>query len=104
MELVNHYIAKPGGLAPCLAYDGTREGPQLRIASQLGFLRAVWIEIAQLISGVHLLYCCDGCREFYKRMGPKPKEGQKNYCPKCGMEGGYKVAKRQSKAQKQMQA
>src|SRR5215467_5072964 len=35
-----------------------------------------------------------------KGTGRKPKEGQKNYCPACDIEGGYKVAKRQSKAQK----
>src|SRR5262249_15164717 len=96
MDLVNHYIVKPGGLAPCLVYDSTRQGPQLRMASQLGFLPAVWSETAQLISGVHRLYCCDECGKFYQRTGRKPKEGQRNYCPECRKK--YKVAKQQSKA------
>jgi hypothetical protein len=104
IDLVNHYTVKPGGLASYLVYDGTEQGPQLRIASQLGFLPAVWSMIAQLISRVPQLYCCDGCGKLYQRTGRKPKEGQKNYCPDCGMEGGYKASKRQSKAQKQMQA
>lgn len=103
IRVIHRFIARPGGLAPRLVYDGTRKYPQIRIASSLGFLRAVWIEIAQLMSGVHQLYCCDGCGAFYQRMGRKPKEGQKNYCPTCGMEGGYKASKRQSKAQKRMQ-
>ena len=99
MELVNHYIAKPGGLTPCLVYDSARQGPQLRMTSQLGFLPAVWSEIAQHISGVHQLYRCDGCREFYHRTGRKPKEGQKNYCIAC-REAGYKQSKRESKARR----
>jgi hypothetical protein len=104
IALVNHYAAKPGGLAPCLIYDATRQRPELHIVCPLGFLPVVWSDIAQIISGVHQLYRCDGCKKLYQRTGRKPKAGQRNYCPACGSEGGYKESKRLSKAQKRKQA
>jgi len=101
IDLINYHIAKSGGLAPCLVDDSTRQGPQLRIAAQWGFLPAVWSEIAQTISGVHQFYCCDECRRFYQRTGRKPKEGQNNYCPGC-REAGHKGSKKDSKARKRL--
>ena len=98
VDIVNRYITVPGGLTPSLAHNGLNERPKLHITSRLGFIRAVWMEIAQLISVAHKLYCCDGCGEFYKRTEKKPKTGQRNYCPDCGKDGGYRHSKQEYKA------
>ena len=51
---------------------------------RLGFIRAVWIDIAQGISGAHGIMQCDGCKGFDVCTKWRPKTGQANYGDACG--------------------
>jgi len=97
VDVVNKYVAALGRPVPSLAHPEASGNPQLDIASSLGFLRVVWIEVVRILSGTAQYYRCDGCGTYYKRMTRKPKPGQRNYCQECA-ETGYKDSKQKSKA------
>jgi hypothetical protein len=65
----------------------------------LGFLRVVWLHIAQLACGVQVFWQCDGCGELYGRRGRRPQRGRRNYCEACGVNMHYRPSKRLSARQ-----
>jgi hypothetical protein len=89
--VVNMYLAGSlgafGGARLWMLWDEGHVSPSLHFHSGLGFLPAVWIEIAQALSDRHGMLQCDGCQEFYMRTGRRPKKGQKNYCDRCRKTG-----------------
>lgn len=103
VDVANKYVAALGQPASSLTCPDGPRPPQFDIASSLGFLRVVWLEIIRLLSGTQQYYRCDGCGTYYERTGRKPKKGGKNYCASCGKKSGYRVPKRQHKARKQGQ-
>jgi DNA-directed RNA polymerase subunit RPC12/RpoP len=92
---INRYLASPGGCVLWITWYQADQ-PRLHLSSGKGFLSAVWTEIAQLLCQAKGIYHCDECGAFYVREGRKPQRGRKNYCPKCGMNSGYKASKRRS--------
>lgn len=72
---------------PSLAFDwgGTDSKPTLSVNTGFGFLRLVWHQVAQCITGARDIYTCDGCGTVYIRDSGRrrPKEGSRNYCLKC---------------------
>ncbi len=73
--------------APSLRVYWKTGKPELRIFAGYGFIRVVWLRIAQTITGAKGLYFCDGCGDPYFRHKRKPQEGRKQFCPDCS-EGG----------------
>lgn len=68
---------------------------KLLLVNGLGFIRSVWVEIAQVLGDVKGFLQCDGCGDRYLREGKRrAKTGQRNYCPKCQKSdrGAKKVA------------
>ena len=64
-----------------------REGrPKMLIDTGLGFLRLVWLQIAQNLSGFKGIYKCDACTGYYVAER-KPPDGRHHFCPKCGGAG-----------------
>jgi hypothetical protein len=70
---------------PCLRLQW-KDGPRgyIAINTDLGFIRLVWLQIVQLISGTQMLHICDGCGKPYMRQLRKAAEGRRNYCKECG--------------------
>jgi predicted RNA-binding Zn-ribbon protein involved in translation (DUF1610 family) len=60
--------------------------PPIEFESGWGFIRAVWMQVAQMIPGVKSVYICDDCGRVYRRKR-KAKIGQRQYCPDCGDKG-----------------
>jgi len=71
----------PGG--PTIELSRTSTEHQMIIRPGNGFLRHVWFQVAQAISGTGKLYTCSGCANAYIRRRKKPKRGNNNYCPDC---------------------
>ncbi len=69
--------------APTLSLQWHRRNPTLEIESGMGFIRAAWLQVAQLITRVRSLYICDGCGKPYPRKR-QAKKGQRQFCPECG--------------------
>jgi DNA-directed RNA polymerase subunit RPC12/RpoP len=57
---------------------------KIRLVSDLGFIRAVWLQVAQAMTGMRGIYTCDNCGKLYVREGRKPPKGRLNFCPDCG--------------------
>ena len=78
--------------------DATR--PYLDLVPGLGFLKAVWLELAHQLCQLEVpppaapVYVCDACKRSYERRERKPQQGRRNYCPTCGRDGHNKAAKR----------
>jgi len=89
---VNGRLSKLGGPSTWLKWENDQK-PSLQISSGKGFLNAVWIQVAQRLSGSKNIYQCDGCGEFYIRTGRKPQKGRKNYCKNCGERAAKRVWK-----------
>jgi len=92
-SIVNSYLWSRNGLSLELAWD---EGQQssLSLSSGVGFIHAVWVKIAQILSDAKGVYWCDGCGRPYIRTERKPQTGRRNYCPDCGTRGDFRAAKR----------
>jgi len=76
---------------------------KLLLVNGLGFIRSVWVEIAQGLGNVKGFLQCDGCGDWYLREGKRrAKAGQRNYCLKCqkGDLGAKKVVARRRQALK----
>ena len=73
--------------------------PQYLLASPLGFLPTVWLEIVQLLCGTKGICRCDGCNNLYAPTR-QPKTGQHKFCPRCrqGNHGPAKLAMRRKRA------
>ena len=57
----------------------------LSVNTGFGFMRLVWHQVAQCITGARDIHTCDGCGLVYIRdIGRRrPKQGCRNYCKKC---------------------
>ncbi len=86
---------------PALAFDWQDgdDRPTLSINVGFGFLRLVWLQVAQCIAGARDIYTCDGCGVVYIRDSDRrrPKEGCRNYCEKCADTGRKRDWARRSK-------
>ena len=60
-----------------------RKMPTLRVGSGWGFVRAAWLQVAQLVTDVRGLYICDNCRKPYARTR-KARADQHQFCADCG--------------------
>jgi len=87
--LVNTNLNKFGEISINLGTDGAG-GFKLAITPQLGFLPAVWMQVAQLIAHNAGIYTCYGCGRLYLRERKAPK-GKNNYCPECRKGGKPKL-------------
>jgi hypothetical protein len=73
--------------APVLSVHVVKSGAiKLAVESGWGFIRAAWLQVAQLISGTKNLYICDNCGVAYERKR-EAKRGQHHFCPTCGAGG-----------------
>ena len=76
----------------------------MRMASPIGFLPVVWMEMAQILSGGKGLYECPSCHVFFtpKR---RPRTGQPPYCDPCkqGNKGSSKLYQRRRRAAARIQ-
>ncbi len=70
---------------------------KLQIVSDLGFIRAAWLQLAQAMTGMRGVYVCDGCGKVYVRALKKPAEGKFNFCPECGKKGAKRAYYRRKK-------
>jgi len=72
---------------PPLSFDwaGGEDRPTLAVNAGFGFLRLVWLQAAQCITGARDIYTCDGCGTVYIRDSERrrPKVGCRNYCERC---------------------
>jgi hypothetical protein len=94
-RMLNRYVMGPLGFQVGTVWTD-RRGPRLMLHSGLGFFRAVWLEITQLVCGARLVSQCDSCGQLYLRKGRRPQEGRRNYCASCGTGEGYRMAKQVS--------
>jgi len=93
--VLNHYLSiMPGHPGVHLNWYQGNDQPALVVTSGLGFVRAAWLNIAQVIAGVRSLLICNGCGEPYARQGRSPKKGGRNFCPDCGPGSDYSASKR----------
>ena len=91
---VNKYLTMiPGGPGIWISWE--EESPMLRMTTGLGFIRALWLEIAQSIANVRSLFICNGCHKVYVRTIRRPRRGARNLCPNCGTNDGYRATKRE---------
>jgi hypothetical protein len=90
---VNSYLWPLGGVYLQVTWNEGQHS-SLRLSSGIGFIHAVWMKIAQLLSDAKGVYWCDGCGRPYIRTERKPQTGRRNYCPDCGMGGRFRAAKR----------
>jgi hypothetical protein len=56
---------------------------ELELATGLGFLPALWQQVALAIAGGNSLAVCSNCGQPYLRAQRAPKTGQRNYCGNC---------------------
>ena len=92
-QVINRYLKAPKGFHLTITWAETK-ATNLILRSGIGFLSAVWVEIAQVLSQERGLFRCDECGRPYLRKGRRPKAGERNYCPMCGERG--KASKRRS--------
>jgi hypothetical protein len=97
-QWLNGYLMGPMGVQVRFSWRDNRP-PRLMLHSGLGFLRVVWLHIAQLACGVQVFWQCDGCGELYGRRGRRPQRGRRNYCEACGVNMHYRPSKRLSARQ-----
>ncbi|HHV52378.1 MAG TPA: hypothetical protein GXX52_02680 [Synergistaceae bacterium] len=71
---------------------------KLKLVSDLGFIRAVWLQVAQAMTQMRGIYVCDSCGEVYVRALKKPVAGKLNFCPDCGKKGSKRAYYRRKKA------
>jgi hypothetical protein len=90
---VDLYFFFVGGRGPLLVWKADTN-PKLVLYNGLGFIHAIWMEIAQLLCHANGISQCDGCGAFYIREVRKEKAGQRNFCPRCreGNRGSKKIA------------
>ena len=73
------------------------------MASPVGFLPAVWLEMVEILCGGKGVYQCADCHRFFS---PKrqPKTGQNPFCTRCGEgnRGPAKLAMRRKRAAARM--
>jgi hypothetical protein len=86
-QVINGYI---GGIS--LITEWNNQQPELIIGTGLGFIKVVWLSIAQIITGSKGFFTCNDCGNLYPREGRRPKEGEKNFCRACRQ--GGKASKR----------
>jgi hypothetical protein len=55
----------------------------LEVAPGLGFLPAVWQQVASALAGGRPIALCSACATPYFRGRRAAKRGQRNYCPTC---------------------
>ncbi len=68
-----------------LRVDWTDESQaSLSIESGWGFIGAVWLGVAQIITEARSLNVCDGCSVPYIRQKRRSRKGERNYCDTCG--------------------
>jgi hypothetical protein len=72
--VVNEHLSDLRAPRLVLSWD---EDAKLDLVSGLGFLRAVWVEIAQILGNVKSFYYCAGCGGFYL------SKRRTKYCEKC---------------------
>jgi hypothetical protein len=62
-HLINRQLSSVGGSILWMGWARTG-GPKLFLSGGIGFMRAVWIEVAQFLCGDKGLYQCDACERF----------------------------------------
>jgi hypothetical protein len=72
--IVNEHLADLRAPRLLLLWAGDAK---LSLGSGLGFLRAVWVEIAQILGNVKSFFYCVGCGGFY------PSKRKTKYCKEC---------------------
>lgn len=93
--LVNSFLFHLPGKPGFFLEPGHAGHPQLTISTGLGFLRRAWLQAAQALGGAHGFYFCDGCGRGYLRTAMRRvRRGNRNYCPECGRNDGYRLSKR----------
>ena len=106
-QWLNRYLMGPMGVQVRFSWPKKRP-PRLILHSGLGFLRVVWLHIAQLACGVQIFCQCDGCGRLYGRTKRRPQRGRHNYCDACGVQTKYRPSKRlfaqQARLQQRLQA
>jgi hypothetical protein len=83
LSKINSYLSAPGGPGLGINWAGDAH-PKLKIGTGWGFISAVWLEVAEVVTGTRDFYLCDGCGKQYLRQGRKPAEGKLNFCTACG--------------------
>lgn len=94
VDLVNEYLipssipsrAGRGGPRFWMVWDDQKLNPSLLFHSGLGFISAVWVEIAQTLCKAGGFLQCSGCGDYYLRTRQRPRADQANYCETCGKE------------------
>ncbi len=84
-SIINGFLTRPGG--PSLFVYWNDQKPEIVIDTGLGFIRSVWLIIAQCLTGAKGLYFCNSCGDPYIRHMRKPQEGRKSFCPECSGNG-----------------
>jgi len=98
LGVVNNHLRS----VPQLQVVYKEDKPVLEINSGLGFLNAVWLQVAMLLTQTSGLYICDSCGLPYVRKLRKPAKGKRNFCGECSKGGkGYKRLWARKKANKQ---
>lgn len=96
--IVNEHLGDLG--IPRLLLQWTPD-VKLLLVNGLGFIRSVWVEIAQVLGNVKGFLQCDGCGGRYLRQGKRrAKTGQRNYCLSCqkGDRGAKKIVAQHRRA------
>jgi hypothetical protein len=101
-QWLNRYLMGPMGVQVRFSWRGNH-GPRLTLHSGLGFLRVVWLHIAQLACGVQVFWQCDGCGQLYGRSRRRPQRGRRNFCDACGVQTNYRPSKRLSAREQRRQ-
>lgn len=85
-------------MSPLLS-DGheTTLGFELTLSTGVGFLPALWLQVASVCAGGRALAVCSGCVTPYVRKGRAPRRGQRNFCPSCNASGMRQQMSRDSK-------
>jgi len=97
-DKIENRLARHGHLQVEVNWSAHRTQPKWLLLSKIGFIHTVWMEIFQLLCNVKALFQCDGCGYPYVRESRKPKAGQHQYCPTCGVRAAQRDHARRKRA------
>lgn len=83
VRVINGFISSSQGPSFRMHWSQRHNKPVMYFEVGLGFIRLVWLQIAQSLCGGKGIFKCDSCSNYYMP-DRKPPEGRHHFCPACG--------------------